>query len=114
MKSIRGRVFLALFIVMIFTVSVTVLLFVRLINGILIDQAKTQLQIQMEKAVEILNGGKLTDLDETDLVLKFKNRMFYADYFIIDQNDKVLAASKMEKIGSKMQVSFTKKQGIMK
>jgi signal transduction histidine kinase len=113
MKSIRGRVFLALFIVMIFTVSVTVLLFVRLINGILIDQAKTQLHIQMEKAVEILNGGNLTDLDETDLVLKFKNRMFYADFFIIDQNDKVLTASKKEKIGSKLQVNFTKKQGIM-
>jgi signal transduction histidine kinase len=112
-KSIRGRVVIALIIVMIFTVSVTVLLFVRLINVILIDQAKTQLQIQMEKAIEILNGGNLTDLDETDLALNFKNRMFYADFFITDRNDKVLAASKTEKIGSKLEVSFTKKQGIM-
>lgn len=113
MKSIRGRIFLALIIVMIFTVTVTVLLFMHLINGILIDQAKTQLHIQMEKAIEILSGGELSDLGVTDLELKFKDRMFYADFFIIDQTGKIVAASKDEKIGGKPQISFTKKQGVM-
>lgn len=113
MRTIRGRLFLSLIVVMCFSVIVTLYLSTKLLDGIIFDQAKNQLRIQMEKAIEVLDGGDVSDLDYRDMELRFKDRMFYADYFLMDGNSKIVASSDPAMLGRIVGESPRKKEGIM-
>lgn len=99
MRTIRGRLFLSLFLVMAFSVAVTVGLFSHYTNGMFKDQARTQLEIQLQKALEVLDGGEISDLDDTDLELRFKNHLFAADYAVLNPRNRVVASSDSTLIG---------------
>ncbi|MCJ8010900.1 HAMP domain-containing histidine kinase [Paenibacillus sp. KQZ6P-2] len=109
MHTIRGRIFTSLIIVMIFSVLTTVFLFSRLIDGMLMDQAKNQLRLQMTKAIDIIEGGNVGDLSTEDLELRFRDRMFYADFFVVDSSDKIIAAGDDAMEGKTLQVSMSPK-----
>ncbi|MBE9917550.1 HAMP domain-containing histidine kinase [Paenibacillus donghaensis] len=107
MRTIRGRIFTSLIIVMIFSVLTTVFLFNHLIDGMLMDQARNQLRLQMTKAIDIIEGGDLEDLSTEDLELRFRDRMFYADFFVVDASDKIVAAGEDDMVGGKIHVSMS-------
>ncbi|WP_152394095.1 sensor histidine kinase [Paenibacillus guangzhouensis] len=109
MRTIRGRIFIALIIVMVFSVSTTVYMVDRLIDGMLMDQARNQLRIQMEKGIQIIEGGDPEDLSSDDLELRFRDRMYYADFFILDKADKIIAAGDDEMIGRSAHISMNKR-----
>ncbi|MDB4867862.1 MAG: sensor histidine kinase [Cohnella sp.] len=99
MRTIRGRLFLSLILVMILSISVTITLFSRYTTSLLRDQARTQLEIQLEKALEVLNGGQISDLDDAALELRFKDQLFTADYAVLDSKNRVNASSDPTWIG---------------
>ncbi|MBW5444962.1 HAMP domain-containing protein [Cohnella sp. CFH 77786] len=100
MRTIRGRLFLSLFLVMVFSIAVTIVLFSRYTTELFRDQARTQLEIQLEKALEVLNGGQISDLDDAALELRFKNHLFNADYAVLNSANKVVASSDTSWIGT--------------
>ncbi|MBP2000436.1 signal transduction histidine kinase [Paenibacillus shirakamiensis] len=112
MRTLRGRVLFSLIAGMFITVAITVFLFVRLIHSLTIDQAKSELHGQIGKAIEILNED-LHALDPTDLKLHFKNRLYNVDYFIINSDQVVVAASHPSKMGYRLHVPLIKEDGIM-
>ncbi|MED5019453.1 HAMP domain-containing sensor histidine kinase [Paenibacillus chibensis] len=107
MRTIRGRIFTSLIIVMVCSVLTTVFLFSRLIDGMLMDQARNQLKLQMTKAIDIIEGGDVGDLSTEDLELRFRDRMFYADFFVVDANDKIIAAGDDNKEGQTIHVPMS-------
>ncbi|WP_314585217.1 HAMP domain-containing sensor histidine kinase [Paenibacillus terrigena] len=106
MRTIRGRIFIALIIVMIFSVFTSVYMVDRLVDGMLMDQARNQLHIQMEKGIQIIEGGDPEDLSSDDLELRFRDRMYYADFFILNKEDKIIAAGDDEMIGRTAHISM--------
>jgi signal transduction histidine kinase len=114
MRTIRGRLFLSLILVMALSIAVTITLFSRYTTMLLRDQAKAQLEIQLQKALEVLNGGQISDLDDTALELRFKDRLFTADYAVLDEKNRVSASSDPAWIGSTFPAGVSGTTGTMK
>jgi hypothetical protein len=91
---------------MIFSVLITGYLFNRLIDVMLMDQARNQLRLQMTKAIDIIEGGNVGDLSTEDLELRFRDRMFYADFFVVDPSNKIVAAGDDDMEGRMVYVSM--------
>lgn len=113
MRTIRGRLFLSLFLVMAFSVAVTIGLFAHYTNAMFKDQARIQLEIQLQKALEVLDGGEISDLDDTDLELRFKNHLFNADYAVLDTHNRVVASSDPTLVGTHMRAGPSGTTGTM-
>ncbi|WP_068615674.1 sensor histidine kinase [Paenibacillus tuaregi] len=113
MRSLRGRLLFSLIAGMFITVGITVFLFVQLIHSLTIDQAKTELHSQIDKAIQILDDGDIHDIDDKDLKLKFKDRLYYADFFILNEQHKIVAASDAKRINAVIHVPLEKEDGIM-
>lgn len=107
MRTIRGRIFTSLIIVMVFSVLTTVFLFNRLIDGMLMDQARNQLRLQMTKAIDIIEGGDVGDLSTEDLELRFRDRMFYADFFVMNPSNQIIAAGDDDMEGKFIHISMS-------
>ncbi|MFC5405064.1 HAMP domain-containing sensor histidine kinase [Cohnella soli] len=107
MRTIRGRLILSLVLVMVFSVSVTIFLFSVYTNGMFKDQARTQLEIQLQKALEVLDGGEISDLDDTDLAIRFKNHLFDADYAVLNPHNRVIASSDASLIGKHLRAGVS-------
>lgn len=108
MRTIRGRIFFSLIIVMIFSVSITLFMFNRLIDGMLMDEAKNQLRIQLQKAINIIEGGDMEDLSSDDLELRFRDHLYYADFFVVNQEDTIVAAGNEDMVGQTIHLSMLK------
>lgn len=113
MRTLRGRVLLSLIAGMFITVGITVFLFVRLIHSLTVDQAKTELHSQIDKAVRILNDGDISDIDDKDLKLRFKDRLYDADFLILNDKHVIIAASDPRKINAQLHVPFLEEDGVV-
>ncbi|MEI2280897.1 HAMP domain-containing sensor histidine kinase [Paenibacillus polysaccharolyticus] len=103
MKTIRSKMLLALFASMLVTVAFTVLFFIHLFDDILLNQVKEQLNGQTKKAVKIIRVDDLEDLDNDSFRFFIKDILFYADYFVIDGQDKIVASSSAGRVGMKLE-----------
>ncbi|OPA81296.1 hypothetical protein BVG16_02980 [Paenibacillus selenitireducens] len=106
MRTIRSRIFFALIVVMIFSVSSMMYMVNHLIDGMLMDQTHNQLRIQMAKAINIIESGDQQDLSSEDLELRFRDRLYYADFFILNKQDKIIAAGDDEMVGRTAHLSM--------
>ncbi|MNH85566.1 Sensor histidine kinase CssS [compost metagenome] len=114
MRTLRGRVLFSLIAGMFITVGITVFLFVRLIHSLTIDQAKTELHSQIDKAVQILNDGDIGDIDDKDLKLRFKDKLYDADFMILNEKHVIIAASDPRKINAQLHVPILDEDGVMR
>ncbi|WP_458119666.1 sensor histidine kinase [Paenibacillus sp. Z6-24] len=113
MKTIRSKMLLALCAGMLVTVAITVLLFIRLIDDLLLNQVKHQLNEQTIKAVHILNTDDMDSLDSDSFRFFIKDTLFYADYFVLDMQNKVVASSNSAEVGTQMNGFPANREGIM-
>jgi len=113
MKTIRSKMLLALCAGMLVTVAITVLLFIRLIDDLLLNQVKHQLNEQTIKAVHLLNTNDIDSLDSDSFRFFIKDTLFYADYFVLDTQNKVVASSNADEVGTQMNGFSANREGIM-
>lgn len=93
MRTMRAKILLSLSIAMLITVCITVILFIKLIDDILVNQAKSKLHEQARKAVHIMSDGGFDRLDNAELNYVIKGMLLSADYFIIDTNNRIIDSS---------------------
>ncbi|MFD1174985.1 sensor histidine kinase [Paenibacillus puldeungensis] len=93
MRTIKSKVLLSLFISMLVTVGITVAMFVRFMDGILVNQARAQLHVQAERAVHMLSDGDLERLDSKKFKYVVKGLLLYADYMVLDNKQLIIDAS---------------------
>ncbi|MEB3102092.1 sensor histidine kinase [Ferviditalea candida] len=111
MHSLRTRILLSLFVVMIGSVAITVTLFTRFIDQMIVEQTRNQLQLQMDKALDIIQE-EVNALDASDLPLRFKNHKLNADFYIEDSTGRVVAASDSTLIGANAPLQLEHENGI--
>jgi signal transduction histidine kinase len=102
----------SLFIAMLVTVGITVMLFVRLIDDILVNQVKSQLHGQALKAAKILHQGDINGLSSTEFRFVVKGLMMNADYLLVDGHNKIIDASDSRQEGKTLHYSAQDKKGI--
>lgn len=112
MGTIRGKMLFSLCIAMLVTVGITVVLFVRLIDDILVNQVKAQLHGQVEKAQKVLGDGDITDLDSTEFRYVVKGLMLNADYMILAADNRIIDASDDKEEGKLLHYTATGNKGI--
>ncbi|MBJ6359927.1 sensor histidine kinase [Paenibacillus sp. GCM10012307] len=111
MRTIRARILWSLMLVMVCTVIVTVGFYSHITYRMLIDQTESQLLLQLDKAIDILEGGSLMDLEPDDLRLRFKHHEFNARFYIVDSQGLVVAASNERFVGKPPALQQTEKHG---
>ncbi|WP_339249133.1 HAMP domain-containing sensor histidine kinase [Paenibacillus sp. FSL P2-0136] len=112
MRTIRGKMLFSLCIAMLVTVAITVMLFVRLIDDILVNQVKAELHEQVGKAQKLLSDGDITNLNSTKFKYVVKGLMMNADYMILDADQKIIDASDEKEEGKQLHYTPTGKNGI--
>ncbi|MHA6531861.1 sensor histidine kinase [Paenibacillus sp. BAC0078] len=112
MRTIRGKMLLSFILALVITVGITVALFVRLIDDILVNQVKAQLHGQAEKAGKILRDGDISGLDNTEFKFVVKGLMLDADYLILDSHNKIIDANDDKEIGTTLKYTLSGRQGI--
>lgn len=113
MKTIRGKMLLSLCVGMLMTVAITVFFFVQLMDDILLNQVKQQLSAQTIKAAHILKDQDIDGLDSTDFRFFIKDILFYADYFVLDKNNKIVTSSDTQNNGKILKNFSSNHQGYM-
>ncbi|WP_411345638.1 sensor histidine kinase [Paenibacillus sp. WLX1005] len=113
MKTIRGKMLIALLAGMLVTVGITGFFFIRLLDDILLNQVKQQLQDQTMKAAHMVNADDLDSLDSDSFRFFIKDVLFYADYFVLDTHDKIIASSNSGQVGKTLPNFPTGREGIM-
>lgn len=113
MKTIRGKMLIALLAGMLVTIGITSFFFIRLLDDILLNQVKQQLQDQTLKAVHMVNSDDLESLDSDSFRFFIKDVLFYADYFVLDTHDKIIASSNSGQVGKTLPNFPTGREGIM-
>lgn len=109
MRTIRGKMLFSLCIAMLITVAITVMLFVRLIDDILMNQVKAELHIQVGKAQKLLSDGDLNNLNSTQFKYVVKGLMMNADYMILDGDQRIVDASNEKEEGKQLHYTPTGK-----
>lgn len=112
MGTIRAKMLLSLFIAMLVTVGITVVLFVRLIDDILVNQVKSQLHVQAIKASRILHEGDIQGLGSTEFRFVVRGLMMNADYLLFDRYNKVIDASDTRLEGKTLNYMPQEREGI--
>lgn len=112
MHTIRGKMLLSFFLALVVTVGITVALFVRLIDDILVNQVKAQLHGQAEKAEKILRNGDISGLNNTEFKYVVKGLMLDADYLILDPNNKIIDANDDREVGKTLNYALSGRNGI--
>lgn len=113
MKTIRGKMLLSLCAGMLMTVAITVFFFVQLMDDLLLNQVKQQLSAQTIRAAHILKDQDIDGLDSTDFRFFIKDILFYADYFVLDKNNKIVTSSNTQNIGKILKDFSSSRQGYM-
>ncbi|OBZ14435.1 two-component sensor histidine kinase [Bacillus sp. FJAT-27264] len=112
MRTIRAKMLLSLFIAMLVTVGITVLLFVRLIDDILVNQVKSQLHVQALRASRILHEGDIDGLSSTEFRFVVKGLMMNADYLLLDSHNRIIDASDTRQEGKTLHDQVVASEGI--
>lgn len=102
MKSLRARILWSLLLVMSFSIAITVAFCSQFVYRMLVDQTKSQLSLQLQKAVDIMKDGGPDELEPSDLPLRFKNHEFNADFYVIGPSGRIVAASSERLIGRRI------------
>lgn len=110
MRTIRGKMLFSVCIAMLVTVAITVMLFVRLIDDILMNQVKAELHGQVGKAQKLLSDGDLNNLSSTQFKYVVKGLMMNADYMILDADQKIIDASNEKEEGKQLHYTPTGKR----
>ncbi|BBI32721.1 hypothetical protein KCTCHS21_21200 [Cohnella abietis] len=97
---------------MIFTVVVTVGFYSHITYRMLIDQTKNQLLLQLDKAIGILEGGTLDDLEPSDLTFRYKNHEFNAHFYVVNASGFIVAASNDDFLGKAPDLRVNKEHGM--
>jgi signal transduction histidine kinase len=113
MKTIRSKMLVALLAGMLVTVAITVFFFIRLLDDILLNQVKQQLKDQTLKAVHMMSEDNLDSLDSDSFRFFIKDTLFYADYFVLDTKDRIVASSNAGEVGKTMANFPNQREGIM-
>ncbi|MFD1886063.1 sensor histidine kinase [Paenibacillus wenxiniae] len=113
MKTIRSKMLVALLAGMLVTVAITVFFFIRLLDDILLNQIKQQLKDQTLKAVHMMSEDNLDSLDSESFRFFIKDTLFYADYFVLDTKDRIVASSNSGEVGKTMANFPNQREGIM-
>ncbi|MFC7559543.1 hypothetical protein ACFQY3_12125 [Paenibacillus farraposensis] len=113
MRTMRAKILLSLSIAMLITVCITVILFIRLIDDILVNQAKSKLHEQARKAVHIMSDGGFDRLDNAELNYVIKGMLLSADYFIIDTNNRIIDSSVSGMKGKRIESVLLIRQGFL-
>ncbi|OWA33401.1 two-component sensor histidine kinase [Saccharibacillus sp. O16] len=114
MRTIRGKLLLSMSAAVLVTIAVTLGLFVRLIDDLMINQVKVQLHGQVRKALHVLDHGDLSELDRVDFNYIVRDSMLDADYLILDDNQRVISASESAEIGKVLHTPMRSSEGIGK
>ncbi|MBY9078402.1 HAMP domain-containing histidine kinase [Paenibacillus sp. HN-1] len=100
MKTIRSKLLLSMSAAMLISIGITLVLFIHLIDGLIVNQAKSQLHGQVPKALRTLDNGDLSDLDRTNFKFVVRGVMLDADYMVLDDQRRVIAASDSDEEGT--------------
>ncbi|MGR6128752.1 HAMP domain-containing sensor histidine kinase [Paenibacillus sp. SER-28] len=111
MRTMRAKILLSLSIAMLITVCITVVLFIRLIDDILVNQAKSKLHEQARKAVHIMSDGGFDRLDNAELNYVIKGVLLSADYFILSTDNRIIDSSVSGMEGKKIERLLLIRQG---
>lgn len=111
MRTMRAKILLSLSIAMLITVCITVVLFIRLIDDILVNQAKSKLHEQARKAVHIMSDGGFDRLDNAELNYVIKGVLLSADYFILSTDNRIIDSSVSGMEGKKIEHLLLIRQG---
>lgn len=106
MRTMRAKILLSLSIAMLITVCITVVLFIRLIDDILVNQAKSKLHEQARKAVHIMSDGGFDRLDNAEFNYVIKGVLLSADYFILSTDNRIIDSSVSGMEGKRSSVCF--------
>ncbi|MEC0168499.1 HAMP domain-containing sensor histidine kinase [Paenibacillus graminis] len=112
MRTIRGKMLLSFILALVVTVGITVALFVRLIDDILVNQVKAQLHGQAEKAEKILQDSDISRLNNTEFKYVVKGMMLNADYLILDASNKIIDTNDDKGVGTTFRYALSGRQGI--
>lgn len=113
MRTMRAKILLSLTIAMLITVCITVVLFIRLIDDILVNQAKSKLHEQARKAVHIMSDGGFDRLDNAEFNYVIKGVLLSADYFILSTDNRIIDSSVSGMEGKKIEHLLLIRQGFL-
>lgn len=111
MRTMRAKILLSLSVAMLITVCITVILFIRLIDDLLVNQAKSKLHEQARKAVHIMSDGGFDRLDKAELNYVIKGVLLSADYFILSTDNRIIDSSISGMDGKKIERMLLIRQG---
>ncbi|MBE0337740.1 sensor histidine kinase [Paenibacillus sp. 23TSA30-6] len=111
MRTMRAKILLSLSVAMLITVCITVVLFIRLIDDLLVNQAKSKLHEQARKAVHIMSDGGFDRLDNAELNYVIKGMLLSADYFILSTDNRIIDSSVSGMEGKKIESLLLTRQG---
>lgn len=112
MRTIRGKLLISMSAAVLVTIAITLGLFVRLIDDLMINQVKVQLHGQVRKALHVLSDGGLGELDRVDFNYIVRDVMLDADYLILDDQQRVVSASTASEIGKTLHNPVYNNEGI--